>query len=491
MQHDSWNTGFHLRSPRAWLNDPNGCCQFRGRYHFYYQYNPQWPERDQKAWGAFSSDNLLDWTFDGAPIVPDVPADRHGVYTGSALVERGTASDGGDTLRVFYTGNVLAPGPDHNPRDIDCVFEGREASQVTCTSEDGASFSPKQVVIPHTAYPDHVTTHVRDPKVWREDGSLHMLLGARHSKNDGMCLLYDSASGTDWELRHEIRPHAHFGYMWECPNTVRLGGHDYLAVSPQGLPTLYDRWQNLWQAGYFPLPGHLLDTTEVDERTFVEWDHGHDFYAPQTFEDESGRQILVGWLGTFSPDYTAVPDGLGWCHCLTVPRLLTRDADTGLIVQNPVPELLELRQAHQEVERNVELTVFSRMADIELRGIRGRMGEVTLDGSFQVSYTEGTLSIRYLDARAAAGRQDRYIPLASLTDLRILVDGSVVEVYVNGGREVFSCRWFPHGEDALRILSTLDATEGHAWEMEDRMAQMYATAIAPDLEQPGRLRRRP
>ena len=34
---------------------------------------------------------------------------------------------------------------------------------------------------------------------------------------------------------------------------------------------------------------------------FREWDMGFDFYAPQTFLDEAGRRILVGWIG--------LPDG--------------------------------------------------------------------------------------------------------------------------------------------------------------------------------------
>ncbi|MFR0949472.1 MAG: hypothetical protein ACLSFT_02160 [Ruminococcus callidus] len=30
---------------------------------------------------------------------------------------------------------------------------------------------------------------------------------------------------------------------------------------------------------------------------FEEYDHGFDFYAPQTYTDRQGRRILIGWLG--------------------------------------------------------------------------------------------------------------------------------------------------------------------------------------------------
>ncbi|MBR3313961.1 MAG: hypothetical protein IKG18_07465 [Atopobiaceae bacterium] len=35
MSNKSSEVGFHLRSPRNWLNDPNGLCQFLGRCYFF------------------------------------------------------------------------------------------------------------------------------------------------------------------------------------------------------------------------------------------------------------------------------------------------------------------------------------------------------------------------------------------------------------------------------------------------------------------------
>ncbi len=486
MSNRSWSTGFHLHSPRAWINDPNGCCEFRGVYRLYYQYNSYWPSRDQKGWGAFSSANLVDWSFDGVPLEPSVPQDRDGVYTGSSLVQPGAAPDGGDLLRVFYTGNRIDPAPDHDPRDVDYVLEGRQASQLTAESADGVHFSPKRVVLSHTDYPDFCSTHVRDPKVWEEDGHLYMLLGARDLKNRGLVLLYTSDDGYAWEFDHALSPEQTFGYMWECPNIVRLDGHEYLAVSPQGLPRQYDRWHNLWQAGYFPLPSGLLETRMVDERTFVEWDHGHDFYAPQIFIDEQGRHVLVGWMGTFDASYDAAPDGLSWCHCLTVPRLLTRDAVSGRILQIPVPELERLRRTHMSLAPGKSLRVPGRLADIEVWGISCASGSLVLDDSLQVSFAGGALSVRYLSPRHAAGRQDRSIPLDGLHELRVLVDGSAVEIYANGGAEVFSCRWFPEERESLDVRSSFVASESRVFVMEDRMASMYATAKAPDLTLKGR-----
>ena len=43
--------------------------------------------------------------------------------------------------------------------------------------------------------------------------------------------------------------------------------------------------------GYF-----ILKDGKPEEKAFREWDHGFDFYAPQTFQDGKGRRILIGWM---------------------------------------------------------------------------------------------------------------------------------------------------------------------------------------------------
>ena len=485
MAHDSWDLGFHLRSPRNWLNDPNGCCQFRGTYRFFYQYDHDWPRVDQKAWGQFSSPDLVHWRYEGVSIEPTLPEDRHGVYSGCTIVEPGAAVDGGDRLRAFYTGNVICPGPNHSPLDGGFAHEGREAYQITCTSDDGVHFGPKEVVLGKADYPADCGLHVRDPKVWEQDGRLHMLLGARDAGDAGMCLVYDSDDGLSWTHRHSIRPAYPFGYMWECPNIVRLAdGHEYLAFCPQGLPRTRDFWHSLWQSGYLPVDGRILDVREVDERDFVEWDHGHDFYAPQTFVDDAGRWLLVGWLGGFDRHYTCAPEGLDWYHCLTVPRVLERDETTGLLLQRPVPELEQLRGSRQELTRDVACNVASRHADVVLKGVRSE-GTLTFDGSLQVFFERGRLGVRFLVDAHAAGRRERSVPADALRDLRVLVDGSAVEVYANSGSQVFSMRWFGPHAAGLEVTSSFDAQEASAWAMEDVMSDVYATAQAPDLAMPG------
>ena len=41
----------HLMPPTGWLNDPNGLCYFKGRYHVFFQYSPFDAEGGLKLWG--------------------------------------------------------------------------------------------------------------------------------------------------------------------------------------------------------------------------------------------------------------------------------------------------------------------------------------------------------------------------------------------------------------------------------------------------------
>ena len=77
----------HLMPPTGWLNDPNGLCYFKGRYHVFFQYAPFDAEGGLKFWGHYSSEDLVSWRYEGVPLYPDSSYDCHGVYSGSAIVE--------------------------------------------------------------------------------------------------------------------------------------------------------------------------------------------------------------------------------------------------------------------------------------------------------------------------------------------------------------------------------------------------------------------
>ena len=170
-----------------------------------------------------------------------------------------------------------------------------------------------------------------------------------------------------------------------------------------------------------------------------------------------------------------------------MPRLLERDDETGLLLQTPVPELERLRGTCCDLARSGGATVAGRHADVLLEGIRGE-GSVILDDSLEIWFSGRRFGVRYLVEAHAGGRSERSISLDKLDSLRILVDGSVVEAYANGGRHVFSSRWFCEERRELTAAVTFACETGRIWTMENVLEGMYATAEAPDLAFGGRIR---
>lgn len=537
MTNDFWTPQFHLFPPQSWMNDPNGLCQFKSVYHAFYQYTPEWPANELRFWGHAVSKDLLSWKTLPIAISPDAACDKDGAFSGSAWIEPcgGTSSDGkraggsgddsdcshgggvaddtgaaaGEVMRLFYTGNVM----DETHPEADGIDVGRKAYEVMVTSEDGLSFSPKRVVLKPSDYPDTCTNHVRDPKVWEQDGALRMLLGAREKDaaagnvktaderhDSGAVLIYDSNDcGESWTLHSVIRgtnalgQREAFGYMWECPFLVQLDDQEFLSVCPQGLresagtePSAgaskgsclndsanlqesassepLDKWQNIWQSGYFPLPEgqKLINVETVSTDSFVLWDHGFDFYAPQTFVDDSGRTILIGWMGIIDPTYHSYPEGIEFCHNLTLPRELSLSGD-GVILQHPVKELDAKRRECVEFVADAVVKIDQLSADIEITDISGD-GTLTLNDALVLSYSKGTFTLKFIDEDTAAGRTQRSIRLKELFDLRVIVDGSTVEIYLNDGRAVFSTRWFPASE-RLTLSSTFVAASSREYSL--------------------------
>lgn len=465
-----WRMGFHLMPPTGWLNDPNGLCWYRGVYHVFHQYSPDWPRQDApRGWGHATSRDLVHWEHHGMVIRPDIPEDASGSYSGSAVVLPGAAKDGGDQLRLYYTGNVKEPG------DHDYIHTGRQANEILVTSDDGQAFSPKRVLMRNSDYPSACSLHVRDPKVWLQEGRWWMVLGARDRDDLGMVLIYRSQDGLTWEHHVVVRPTGDFGYMWECPDRVCLDGHEYLSFCPQGMEGY--AWSSGMrdQSGYLPIEegGRLIDVCEVDPAGFERWDKGFDFYAPQTFVDDAGRTLLIGWMGMPVAPYESAPQGLSWCHCLTVPRVLGR-AEDGRLTQLPAPELESLRGAGVPLAAGSVAAPGGRRADISIEGIDGDIS-LMLDDVLEVRCERGRLSLSFTgdDASAiGAGRTSRHCSVGGLRDLRVLVDASAVEVYANGGRDVLSTPWFPVAEE-LSVALRGSCAAGHVWAMGDGMAGTY------------------
>ncbi|MEY8436840.1 glycoside hydrolase family 32 protein [Atopobiaceae bacterium 24-176] len=453
--HGPWSQRFHLMPEVGWLNDPNGLCQKDGVFHAYYQSSPFDVDGGLKCWGHATSRDLLSWEPDGVVLVPDTPFDCHGVYSGSAVVH-------GGRIHAFYTGNVKREEPG---REFDYVLDGRESNTVLVESDDGSVFGPKRLVMTVDDYPASVTRHVRDPRVIQNPGegpAFLMLLGARSKGPDrdhdrGEVLVFGSEDLVRWECLNVVASVDPMGYMWECPDHFTLGRTPatrtdgamvpvplaVLSVSPQGMegPAA---GANVYPSGYMGFSGSLLGPCELGE--FALWDAGFDFYAPQTFEAEDGRRILIGWMGMADcPQHANPTVEHGWQHCFTLPREVTTDGRA--VIQRPVSELASVRGRLWEGQGSLSVEGVA-LFDLEVDGVCGSRFALSFAGGLDVFYdaAAGEMVMAFRDrsrSSAGGGRGERRLAVPSVESLRVVGDASSVEVFCNRGRQVLSTRYYP------------------------------------------------
>lgn len=435
---------YHLMPPVGWLNDPNGLCQFNGLYHIFYQYTPGRADgHDHRGWGHYTTKDFIHYTEQDDPFVPDSEGDGKGSYSGSAFLEDGK-------MHIFFTGNNKLPG------DYDYINKGRIHWVLHSTSEDGLHFTNKEVLLKNADYPANLSCHVRDPKILKRNGMYYMVLGARTKDSHGQAEIFKSKDLHKWEHASTIRPQSDFGYMWECPDLLELEDKTFLITCPQGLKTEGIQYENIYQNGFFEVKGSLDQDQRVDN--FQELDNGFDFYAPQSFKDENGRQILIGWMGIPDADYTN-PTGI-WQHALTLPRELTVKEDR--IYQYPIEEMLQLRE--QEMDINLDagqcMNLPGQVVELELHP-QGTEWTIDLRKNCQLSYTDGIFALSFQES--GSGRTVRHVKADHIDSLEIFSDVSSLEIFINKGQYVLTSRIYDAPEDVKLCSST--KLNGKLWSL--------------------------
>lgn len=191
---------FHCTPPPgAWINDPNALYFAGGRYRLLMQHSPE-PEPGPVGWGAASSDDLLDWRWDGVAIGPDA---RGHAYSG-CLVDGDAYLTRHHPVTHVETQHVRAP----------------------VAAADGPAIGP-------------AGRNRRDPFVFRNASTAdwRMLVAAPCDWTDwrrdppSMVEVWRSIDRVDWSPAGLIGPWSPPGVMWEVPVLIRLDDLDVLILS--------------------------------------------------------------------------------------------------------------------------------------------------------------------------------------------------------------------------------------------------------------------
>lgn len=452
---DVYRPRFHFTAAKNWINDPNGVCYHDGKYHLYYQYNPNAAKWGGIHWGHATSTDLAYWQDEPLALTPTPGGpDGEGCFSGCfALI------DGVPTL--YYTGYTQAA-------QTQCMATSDDLQQWTKVPEAIIATPPEGVA----------RQDFRDPYVFRHGEFWYMALGASLRGERGQCLLYRSADGRHWHYRHPlfVAPDRSLGVMWECPNFFPLGDKWVLSFS---------QWLGLG-VNYFV--GRFEDERFIAETPGV-LDVDGSAFAHLTMRAPDERTLQWAWI--VERREQDLIDADGWSGAMSVPRELDLDKDGGLTLR-PVDaiERLRRRQVAQVETRARQGTVHrfaGRFLDIDARFTLHDTGQAGVKvGLTVLSSPDGSETTRIVYHPAAQRltversrssinhktcRQDQhaqlYLAPGEALSLRVLLDASVLEVYANN-RVCITSRVYPalHSSiEATAFVEGLADLDLLVWEM--------------------------
>jgi len=393
----------HGRPAQGWINDPNGCSYVDGRYHVFFQHNPDAPTHGAIRWGHMSSTDLVRWRTEPIALV-NRPGelDAFGCWSGCVV------DDGGVPTAVY---SAVADASQRSE-----VLLARSDREMTVWAQGRTSVA--------STPDDPLITHVRDPFVFTADGRRYAVQGAGHTAGAGRILVYACDDLTAWKplgplltADDEVAATVASANIWECPNLVPIGDRWVLIVSVWRRPA--DDALHLDGVRY--LVGDLTVGPEGPRFAAVSGgliDDGPCFYAPQVLRHD-GRTLIWAWSwehGRSADDIARA----GWAGSLTFCREL--DLVDDVLVSRPAVELDALRG----------------------EPIDARAGEAFAATAFDclVPADAGRLTLLLVDDGRESLVVERHVATSPTSPPRVLVDGSMVEIF-DGGPKPYTTRAYP------------------------------------------------
>lgn len=441
---------YHASPPVGWMNDPNGFVQYQGAYHLFYQFHPYDAKWGPMHWGHMKSTDLIHWEELPVALAPDQAYDRFGCFSGSAIERDGK-------LYLLYTG-VTEADEEGVHHQLQCL----------AVSEDGLHFEKVQQnpVIPIAALPEDASQiDFRDPKVFEHEGMYYAVIASKAADETGQVLLYESADLLKWEFASVfLKGTKEQGIMWECPDFFRLDGKDCLIFSPMQWPQDGDDYQNLNSS--------VLAVGEVDWATkqfhpesYQELDHGLDYYAPQSLEDDQGRRICIGWMQMWGRNFPTDTLGHGWTGSMTIPRELKwvdgelKQYPIGIEAATGNPEggnqIITLEDAKETIpgiegdcgllQLKVDISELEKLS-ILLRENENERTVVSFDkakNELGIDRSASGIELKGEEATAPVSRKVTLAGERNYLELAIYLDRSSVEVFEKNGEAVMTANVYP------------------------------------------------
>jgi sucrose-6-phosphate hydrolase SacC (GH32 family) len=478
---------YHPMPNTSWTNEPYGLTWYAGKYHLFFQKNPNAPQLFFMHWGHLSSGDLVNWTEEKMALAPAPGFDSFGIWSGTTI-----KNDAG-VPQIFYTG-------------VDGQKAGIGGASPQTDSLIRWNRYPENPLIPNPP-PGYNHMDFRDPFVWKSDSLYYMIVGSGLQNNGGGILFtWRSVDLVNWQPIEPLYCSSNValtGKFWEMPLFFPLNDTMYLlAVTPVPTPvkraeTIY--WPGRWEDEIFtplqqePLPWELIQ---------------ENFLSPAIGTDEQGRVAYTGIIPEQRPDAPQVE--AGWRHTFSIPRVV-RQLNDSLIGHYPHPNLCRLRKEatiiqNRLIEKNTTFNLpefASTQAELEFYLVASDTSmfqihlfkhqdeqEVTI---LSFDMINDRISLDRRQSTLGSGTQNVrtesyvYNPNDTIV-LRVFLDHSVLEVFIDN-LVVFSARIYPsrassHLIDATVQKGTLKIISLHAWPLKSIGDVMGNEVCTPEFLPP-------
>jgi len=439
---DRYRPLYHFVSPESQMNDPNGLCFWQGRWHLFFQGYPpdEFPDSSDLAkrrqhWGHAVSEDLVHWR--------DLP---YAIYPGME--------------KMCFSGGVIV-----EEHQVVAFYPGISAGQMVAVAKDPLLLNWDK------SEGNPVRSPSGDSCIWKEGDTYYGLVKADH--------LVSSKNLLDWSSQGAFVENNPFPLVplagsdpWldatACPGFVPIGNKHLLvsfshATGGQYLLGDYDQQRHKFK----PYAQGRFNHGSVSPGGV---------HAPSAVADGKGGVINI----------LNINDGESskeWDQIMSLAQRLTLGPDSLLRIE-PVEAVASLRGAHEHISE----TVLPANQDIVLDSIKGNAMELAVEidpkmarwvqlsilrspnAEEQTTITfynfDRKLSAWYqtkgvvcLDGTRSSNNPDTWIRPPERVDmkrgseplkLRVFVDRSVVEVFVNE-KLYLAMRVYPDRKDSVGV----------------------------------------
>jgi beta-fructofuranosidase len=477
MAADPYRPLYHFVSPEGNLNDPNGLCFWQGRWHLFYQAYP--PANPRPHWGHAVSEDLIHWR--DLPYALS-PGPEEACWSGSALVEA-------DRVIAMYhgheLGNMVAVASDP------LLLNWEKVTGTTVIPNPRPIWTPTAGGEPMpgvggNAVPAGAINFVYDPCIWKQGEFYYstsggILLNGPGGRRMRTQFLFRSRDLAHWEYLHPFVEGDAYGLVGDdggCPYFWPIGDRHILLHFSHMSGAHY-------LLGDYDAARDKFVVTYGGDFTFGPWYPGG-VHAPTATPDRQGGVIALFNVNVGKPTR-------GWNQIMSLPRRLTLTGKDTLAM-TPAGDVESLRYDHRQAAaqvlpanrevvldgiggkaieiaaeidpenaQTVELNVLRAPGKEEFTRItfypqRGFVDWERSDGwarfhkerdSLVVIDTTYSSELPDVESRAPESAPVYLAPGETLK-LRVFVDQSIVEVFVND-RQCLTVRVYPGREDSTGV----------------------------------------